>query len=302
MRRWLWATGFLGAALFASAHAGADQIVMRSGGRIEGVVVQQTASAVVVDTSPGRLTLPMSRVASIIRGRSALDTWRERSGSLHARDVQGWAALARWADQTGLSTQEAEAWQRVLAADPRNVEANRELGRVQVDGAWLPEPEAYRARGYVQFDGRWVSPAEHESLVRERAAEEAANQQRHEAGIRVREAEARAREAEARAREAEAAGSLPIGDDNGIPFWYAYGGGYGPVYGYGGYGYGAYGYGGGYRGRANAAPRPPFAGGHDRTPGARGPVGGVRPSSLGGRRPAPAPGAAAPIVGPPLGR
>ena len=101
-----------------------------------------------------------------------------------------------------------------------------------MDGTWLAEDEAYRARGYVMYEGRWVSQAEHEALVRERFADEAAEQQRYEAGLRAREAEARAREAEARAREAEAAAS-PSGDDGGIPFYIAYGGGgYGSPYGY----------------------------------------------------------------------
>ena len=198
MPRSLQATAFLAAGLIGTAVAGADEIVMRTGGRIEGVIVDQTPTSVVVDTAPGRVTLPMSRVARVVRSRSTLDAWRERSASLDSGDVQGWASLARWAEQAGLGTQANEAWGRVLLSEPGNAEANRALGRTQVDGAWLPEDEAYRARGFVRFDGRWVSRAEHESLVRERAAEEAADQQRQEAGLRVREAEARAREAEAR--------------------------------------------------------------------------------------------------------
>jgi hypothetical protein len=234
MSRWLQGTPFLGAALLTvAAQAGADQIVMRTGGRIDGVVVEQTATAVVIETGPGRVTLPMSRVAQVVKGHSALDSWRERSASLHAGDVQGWAALARWAGDAGLSTQSADAWYRVLASDPRNVEANRAVGHVQVDGAWLAGDEAYRTRGYVMYEGRWVSQAEQEASIRERFADEASEQQRNEAGFRAREAEARAREAEARAREAEAATS-PSSDDGGIPFYIAYGGG--------GYGYHPYGY------------------------------------------------------------
>jgi hypothetical protein len=289
------ATAFLAAGLIGAAVAGADEIVMRTGGRIEGGIVDQTPTTVVVDTAPGRVTLPMSRVARVVRSRSSLDAWRERSASLDAGDVQGWASLARWAEQAGLGTQANEAWQRVLASDPANAEANQALGRMQVDGAWLAEEEAYRVRGFVRFDGRWVSRAEHESLVRERAADEAADQQRQEAGLRVREAEARAREAEARAREAEAANSQPA-DEGGIPFWYAYGGGgyypYGRGYGgHGGYG-GAYGGGSGGHGPTpghggSREARDGAGAGHAGSPRGNGSQ-GQRPPATGSLRPSPA--------------
>jgi hypothetical protein len=279
MRRWLQATVFIEAALLTASLAGADQVVMRNGGRVEGVIVEQTPTTVVIETAPGRVTLSMSRVANIVRGRSPLETWRERSASLHPGDAQGWASLGRWAEQAGLGTQAGDAWARVLEADPANAEANRALGRVRVDGAWLPEDEANRARGLVEYEGRWVSLAERDALVRERVAEELADQQRHEAGVRLREAEARAREAEARAREAEAAGSQYADDTGGIPFAYAYGG-YG--YPYGGYGYGH----GGYAGRGHSGAGPGGRGEHP-TQHVRPAAGGGTPSS---QRAAPAPG------------
>ena len=225
--RWLPPAAVAGLALLAGSPASADEVLLRNGGRIDGVLVEETARAVVIETGPGRVSLPMAQVARIVRTRSALEAWRERAASLHPADSRGWASLARWAEDAGLGTQAKEAWQRVVAVDPGNAEANRGLGRVALDGAWLSEDEAYRARGYVQYEGRWVSPAEHEALVRERAADDAADQARRDATIRAREAEARAREAEARARAAEA-GAQPADESGGIPFAYAYGGGYGP--------------------------------------------------------------------------
>ncbi len=227
-------TVLAGLALLAVAPACGDEIIMRTGGRIRGVVVEQTSRVVVIETGPGRVTLPMSRVERIVTGRSALEIWRDRSAALNPHDAQGWASLAHWADDAGLGTQAATAWQHVLAIDPANSDANRGVGRVPVNGAWLPEDEAYRARGYVQYEDRWVSPAEHEALVRERAADQESEQARHEGALRVREAEARAREAEARAREAEAAQVQPADETGGIPFVYAYGSsGYGRVHPYG---------------------------------------------------------------------
>ncbi|HSD29100.1 MAG TPA: hypothetical protein VLL75_17500 [Vicinamibacteria bacterium] len=213
-------------AVLLAAPAVPDEVFLRGGGRVSGVIVERTRDAVSIETAPGRLTLSMRRVEKIVEGRSAVEEFQERAAALAPGDAVGWAALARWAAERDLVTHSREAWQRVLAVDPSHPEANAALGRVELDGAWVSEGEAYRARGYVEYEGRWVTPAEHETLVRERAAEAAAALETREAEIRVREAEARAREAEARAREAEAA-AQPV--DEGIPLWWGWGGGYGYV-------------------------------------------------------------------------
>jgi hypothetical protein len=231
--------------------ASPDEIYLRGGGRVSGVIVERTESTVSIETAPGRLTLSMKRVLRIVEARSAVEEFQERAAALADHDVAGWAALARWAAERDLVTPSREAWQRVLALDPAHPEANDALGRVQLDGQWMSEGEAYRAQGYVPYEGRWVTPAEHEALVRERAAEEAADLERREADLRVREAEARAREAEARAREAEASANASI-PDGSLPIWW---GGVGlPLYlpdgGYAGDGYPSTGHpGDGHRGR-----------------------------------------------------
>ena len=90
-------------------------------------------------------------------------------------------------------------------------------------GRWVSEAESYKARGYVQYQGEWITPAEHEALLRERAADDARDRERQAAETRAREAEARAAEAEARAAEAEAEQA-----SEGIPLWYGWGAG--PAY------------------------------------------------------------------------
>lgn len=222
----------LSLAVLAVAPAVADEVILRNGGRITGVVVEQTPATVVIETGPGRVTLPMSRVERIVEGRSAIGIFGERAANLEGGDVEGWAALARWAEERDLLTQARVAWQRVLAIDPHHPEANAGTGRVSLGGVWMSPEDAYRARGYVEFEGRWLTPAEHEAAVRERAADQAAMLEAREADARVREAEARAREAEARADEAAAG----YGQSDGIPLGYVYGGyGYGYGSGYGGY-------------------------------------------------------------------
>ena len=263
---------FFLAASLAAAAAPCDEVFLRGGGRVSGMVVERSERAVVIETGPGRVTLPMTRVERIVDGRSSLNAFQERAGALAAGDATGWAGLARWAADHDLVTQSRSAWQRVLALDPQNPEANAALGRVSLEGAWMPADDAYRARGYVQYDGRWMTPAEHEASMRERAADQEAQLQAREADLRVREAEARAREAEARARDAESASEY---SDSGIPYYpYVYPG-YGPGYGYGG----------GYRPSHPIGPRHGMGFG----PGRPGNAPGMRPNPVPSPAPMPSP-------------
>jgi len=221
----LWAIGL---ALLLAASATADEVYLRGGGRISGVIVERTGRLVVLETGPGRVSVPLSRVERIEDGRSALESYREQAAALDPLDAAGWARLARWAEDHDLATVARETWQRVLSLDPNHPEANGALGRLAVDGVWMDESEAHRRLGYVQYEGRWVTPAEHDALLRERMAARQDARERDEAELRVREAEARAREAEARAREAEAYAETDEGATNGIPYdWVIYGSGAG---------------------------------------------------------------------------
>jgi hypothetical protein len=215
-------------ALSTAALVGADEIHLVGGGTISGQIVERNAQRVVVETGPGRVTLPMSRVTRIEEGTSALAEFQERARRLEAGDAAGWVALGRWADEHDLGTQADAAFQKALSAEPGNPQANEALGRVQQNGAWVSQEESYRSQGLVPFEGGWVSPAERAVALREREGAEDSARASRESDARVREAEARARAAEAEARqaEAEAAGTQEPASTDGIPFWpYAYGGG-----------------------------------------------------------------------------
>ncbi len=239
-RRWSQDLALLagGLVLAAAPLSQADEIQLRGGGRISGVVVEKTDRTITIETGPGRVTLPLSLVETVVDSRSVIEVWQERSRALSDGDVQGWAALARWAEAQSLVTQARAAWQHVLSSEPQNTEANAALDRVLLDGTWRTREDANRAQGLVPFDGRWVSRAEHDALLEQQAAESAAARSQREAEVRLREAEARVREAEANAREAEAA-ATQAADDGGLPVYGAYGcGGYGcNGYGDGGHGH-----------------------------------------------------------------
>lgn len=195
-----------------------DQIVLKGGARLDGVVVERREASVVIEVAPGRVTIPASRIDRIIEGGSLLASYRERAASLSPTDVNGWLALAQWAQERELLTQAHQAFEHVVSLDPANTSAQRALGRVLLNGDWVSAEESYRARGYVQYEGRWLTLAERDEAVREAAASAAARRERVEVEARAREAEAAARIAEAEARRAEAEAQGGYGLSDGIPY------------------------------------------------------------------------------------
>jgi hypothetical protein len=244
-------------ALSASVHA--EQVVLKNGGRVNGILLERTRTHVVMQVGPGQVSIPLASVERVVEGRSALSVFAERSARLAGNDRSGWLELGLWARDAGLDTQARESFARVLALDPQNPTAHAALGDVLLDGRWVDADAAHRARGYVRFEGSWMLPEERDEMLRDRAARREEQRARAETETRVQEAEARARAAEAAAREAEAA---------------AAGYGYGMPIGY----YDPYGVVIGGAGVQRQRSRPPHAGAGHRTPHTRPEP--LRPSSI----------------------
>jgi hypothetical protein len=206
----------VGALWGAVAVAGADEVLLKNGGRVSGVIVEQTARTVVVDIGAGLVSLKQ-----IKGGQSQLVAFRDREARLLPDDVEGWLELARWAEDAQLRTPAREAYQRVLQIDPQNPSAHTALGDVFLGGRWLGAQDAYRAQGLVNFEGAWVTPQQQQATLAQRAAEDNARQRRDEDVLRLREIEARTRlaEAEADARRGNNTGASDWQSGGGIPIW-----------------------------------------------------------------------------------
>ncbi|MBN2370994.1 MAG: hypothetical protein JXO72_10955 [Vicinamibacteria bacterium] len=190
------------------AGARADEICLKDGGCLQGVILEQTASTITIEIGPGRVTLPMGRIDRVSKGRSALMSYHERKRLLQRTDVNGWLDLARWAQDHGLTTQARSALEHVIELDPANPEANQALGKTLVGERWLDQEDAYRAKGYTLFEGAWIPREERDAMLEKRRIEADAalvEATRAEAAARRAEAEARADDAEQRAREADTA-------------------------------------------------------------------------------------------------
>jgi hypothetical protein len=214
MKRMLWITLF--AALPATLLA--DEIKLKSGGRLEGLVKRQ-GGKLIVETLAGEITVNESDVESIDEKHKAdIETYYEMRGQ--ARTPADCLKLAAWAKErkagrlvgpnveaalslaretikeaagfvelaspfrAALGADLRPLWERVLAIDPECEVARRELGFHLHGGKWLSEEEYQAALGNVRFEGRWMAAAERDTILKERAAKLEA---------RIREVEARER-------------------------------------------------------------------------------------------------------------
>jgi hypothetical protein len=192
------------ALLFAAVGVSADEVHLRSGGQLSGIIVARTASSVEIEVSAGRVTIPHRLIDRIVEGESPLARYNVRARALADDDVLGWLMLADWARGADLSGQARDAYQHVLRVDPDNAAAHAALGHRRVESQWMTREEAMQAQGFVRFEGEWVQPGYRDSVLAERDAAARQRAEAEQARLAVAEAQARAREAEARARVAEA--------------------------------------------------------------------------------------------------
>jgi len=192
------------AAALVPLSGGAAEIFLKSGGQLSGRIVSRTPTTVEVDIGAGVIGVDVTGIARIDETKSPLEEYHERATRVPPGDLEAWLALGEWASVRGLGAQATEAYQRAVVVAPADPRAHTALGHVQTDGRWLTEEESYRARGFVRFEREWITPAEHEAILRERAADAAQARAQHQADLSARETEARAQEAEMRAQQAAA--------------------------------------------------------------------------------------------------
>ncbi len=202
----------------------ADDVYLRGGGQITGEIVEQTEDSVTVDIGGGgTITAHMSNVVKIKKSVSPLQEYRARAAKIPAGDAEAWRELARWATGHVLSSQAGKAYSQVVAILPDDQEANRALGRVQVDGRWVTEEESYLARGYVEFENEWMTPGERQAILSDRQAREEADRLANDAAILAIDAEQKAEKEQKEAeREAARRDGLPRYGD---PVYWGWGGG-----------------------------------------------------------------------------
>lgn len=149
---------WLAIVLACSVLARADVVRLKSGGSVEGVIIRQTKTQVVVQTnSGGKVTLRLADVASIERKPSAFQVYRDMLAKLSDDDADGHYSLGLWCQEHRLFRQAREQFEKAVAINPNHRGAREKLGHVLLDGRWVTKAEAMKANGFVRHEGEWLT-------------------------------------------------------------------------------------------------------------------------------------------------
>ncbi len=178
----------------------ADEVKLKSGGRLEGKV-RRDGDKVVVETLTGELTFKLDDIESIDEAHTAkieeyyvkapaaktgkefldLALWAKenRATRFVALNVEKAARTAKDAREMmdlaasyrgTLAADLKPLWERVIQSEPDHEAARRELGYRRHGDQWLTEEEYNGALGNVKFEGKWIAAAERDLILKERLA------------------------------------------------------------------------------------------------------------------------------------
>ncbi|HZN36944.1 MAG TPA: HEAT repeat domain-containing protein, partial [Pirellulaceae bacterium] len=151
--------------------ASAEVVVLKSGGRIEGELVNRdrarTDPLIIVDETGVRLSLSPSQVERVVVKKDVEKQYEERLPKIPNTAAGHWE-MAAWCQEAGLSTQRKTHLEEVIRLDPNHEAARAALGYSRIGEAWMKPDEWMRKQGYVYYEGRWCLPHEVEIDKRER--------------------------------------------------------------------------------------------------------------------------------------
>ena len=142
----------------------ADIIQLMNGNKLEGQVVKETDDEIKLKTLVGTVTLKKDEIVKIERGLTALQQFENSVKTLKDDDTVAHYTLGVWCKEHGLTRQAREEFAKVVAADPDNIEAHRQLGHVLQGGTWMSEEDAMKAKGFVWYQGRWITKREADAV------------------------------------------------------------------------------------------------------------------------------------------
>ncbi|MHC4606142.1 MAG: hypothetical protein ACYTAF_04325 [Planctomycetota bacterium] len=182
----------------------ADEVILKDGGMVSGIIRSQTDDAVVVEVSAGTVTLKKADVKKISKGTSKLHEYYKLAKG--ASSAPGFVKVAQWAKENGLGRFFEPNMKKALDLDPNNETARRALGFTLHEGKWLTPDELRLARGYIRFEGKWMTPEERLTNIEHRLEME---RMHFEAEVEREEAEWEARQE--RLEQARKMSTLPFG-------------------------------------------------------------------------------------------
>ncbi|MCI0588519.1 MAG: hypothetical protein L0323_16940 [Planctomycetes bacterium] len=130
------------AVLLLAGEALGDVVRLKNGGRLEGKVVSQNDTEVVIETSVGRQTIPRADVEAVEIGATPRDEYLERLKKVDKRDLMELADLVDFCKTNNLRKEMKDVYSMILRIDADNEEAREGLGYVKIEGEWVSKARA----------------------------------------------------------------------------------------------------------------------------------------------------------------
>ncbi len=141
---------------------GGEVIELKDGSKIEGKITSKTGTDITISTDGIEVRVSGDEVKTVDGLPYSCDykaLYELKCQETQAMDVEARFMLATWCKEHGLKEEMKTEIDRVLNLQPNHEGANRELGRLFVDGSWRT-PEELKKLGYVRKGGEWMTPDE----------------------------------------------------------------------------------------------------------------------------------------------
>lgn len=120
----------------ATPRADADVFTLRSGGSVEGDLIDQDATSLTIRTVVGTVRLARDAVASVTPAVSPFQEYEQRASAL-ADTAEAHFALAEWCAERGLAAERQRHLLRTVELAPDHAQARAALGHVRVGALWV---------------------------------------------------------------------------------------------------------------------------------------------------------------------
>jgi len=127
--------------LFNQGVALGDIIHRKNGPPLEGKIISETATKVVLKMALGKIEIKKSDIVRIERQKTKKEEFKDRLKALKFTDIDGLKELAIWAEDNGLKSEAKKVYKRILRLDPDDKFANRALGKEFYKGKWYTRSE-----------------------------------------------------------------------------------------------------------------------------------------------------------------
>lgn len=152
----------------------ADIVHLKDGRKVEGEVVEKSATKIVVKTKFGLSEFATADVDRVEAKNTPEQELAARLAKADAADASALFDAYLYAKEQKLTSKGKDILKQIVKLEPDHEAARKELGHVKYNDKWIPEADAKKLaksdeekemkdRGLVRYKDKWVTPEEKEA-------------------------------------------------------------------------------------------------------------------------------------------